>query len=146
MFIIYMPAANGTACTDFDSTTVGDVCRGGVCVGTPATCGNQNVTSCPPNQRLNYMRRCAPGSNCTVAACCRACVVTNLVKDGEFGNPIPPAWSSSGWTVGIPSYGGFDVFSAVNGATISQAVCICIVVSHCKCLFEWAVQDACIHG
>jgi hypothetical protein len=115
-------AANGTACTDYDSSTVSDACLGGVCVGIPATCGNQNVT-CAPDRRLNYLSRCTPGSNCTAAACCRTCIATELVRDGELGNPLPATWTNAGWGVGVPGYGGWDVSSATNGATLSQSVC-----------------------
>jgi hypothetical protein len=115
-------AANGTACTDFDQSTTNDACRGGMCVGIPATCGNQNVT-CTPERRLNYLSRCTPGSNCTAAACCRACIATELVRDGELGNPLPATWTNAGWGVGVPGYGGWDAYSQTNGATLAQLVC-----------------------
>jgi hypothetical protein len=93
----FMPAANGTACTDFDISTVGDVCRGGVCVGIPATCGNQNVTCPLPNQRLNFTRSCVPGTTCNAATCCRACSAINLITNGGFSGSLA-GWTNGGWT------------------------------------------------
>jgi hypothetical protein len=115
---------NGTACNDNNNATFLDACfaSNATCIGVPTTCGNQNVT-CTPDRRMKYLSRCTPGSNCTAAACCRACIATELVRDGELGSPLPATWTNAGWGVGVPGYGGWDVNSGTNGATLSQSVC-----------------------
>jgi hypothetical protein len=116
-------AANGTACTDFDASTIGDACQSNLCVGTPATCASANIT-CPYNQRLNFTARCTPGVSCTQATCCRSCQTTNLVANGAFGTANN--WTSTGnfaWrSQNLSAVAGVGVSTSVQG-TVSQVVC-----------------------
>jgi hypothetical protein len=121
-----MPAfffvANGTVCDDFDPTTSNDTCRGGICEGSPVTCGNQNV-QCPlVNQRLNYQSRCVPGSNCTAAACCRFCNAVNLVTNGGFVGGFT-GWSADNrWSWKRNGYVFATSSTSTSNVVLSQQV------------------------
>jgi hypothetical protein len=127
-------AANGIVCNDFDNGTFADACAGGVCVGTPATCGNQKV-ACPLHQRLNFNSTCIPGQTCNAATCCRQCSSTNLVTNGNFVGGLTGWTSDSRWTA--PNGDGYVVATTAVGGwqaamLLSQTVCTLFSVSALK--------------
>jgi hypothetical protein len=117
-------AVNGTSCNDADNATINDRCVGVTCVGTPATCGNQNFTCPLPNQRLNFTRLCIPGVTCNATTCCRACASQQLVVNGATSGS-----GLTGWTV-TPGGTWSRIFSgafiqAVDSTTASMSQTVC---------------------
>ena len=95
---------NQASCNDGFACTVGDVCSGGSCAGTPVVCNDGNVCTndaCNPATGqcvyANNTNACDDGNTCTTNDTCAATSACGSTEnfDGVFAPALPAGWSST---------------------------------------------------
>jgi len=81
------PVTDGRACEDGNACTTSDICRAGVCTGTPPVCGNADGC-CPPN--------CANDPDCGSSSCSNIAPKAVASHSGGGSGSLGPAAMNDG--------------------------------------------------